>query len=238
MKPCRLLLRLSLAVIFAPIVLHAQQTKLRVAPHAPSEHIQNLDQFKDKLRQYHDCTVASVCYGRDLDLEADRAIAYLKTRAAHNAKHEKLALVLDIDETTLSNYEEMQKAGFAYDSKAFDAWVESAAAPAIPGTLRLFKEARRLGVSVFFLTGRAEAERAATERNLEAQGFEGYTRLLLRGVGDAKTTAVEYKSRARGKIAAEGYRIAESVGDQWSDLRGSPEAEYSVKYPNPYYFIP
>jgi hypothetical protein len=27
-------------------------------------------------------------------------------------------------------------------------------------------------------------------------------------------------------------------GGQWSDLRGKPESEYSVKYPKPYYYIP
>ena len=25
-----------------------------------------------------------------------------------------------------------------------------------------------------------------------------------------------------------------NVGDQWSDLKGKPEAEYSVKYPDPF----
>jgi hypothetical protein len=27
-------------------------------------------------------------------------------------------------------------------------------------------------------------------------------------------------------------------GDQWSDLKGKPEAEFSVKYPDPCYYIP
>lgn len=208
------------------------------APLAPGERLPNLDKLKDQLKQYHDCVGASGCYARDLDVEADRAIAFLERRAARNAKHEKLALVLDIDETTLSNYEEMLKAGFAYDAKAFDAWVASEKAPAIPGTLRLFKDAKRLGVSVFFLTGRAENERAVTDQNLQVQGFGGYTRLILRTAGEEKLTAVEYKSRERAKIAGNGYRIVLSVGDQWSDLHGTPQAEYSVKYPNPYYFIP
>ncbi len=43
---------------------------------------------------------------------------------------------------------------------------------------------------------------------------------------------------ARGQIAGAGYTLALNVGDQWSDLKGKPEAEYSVKYPDPYYFIP
>ena len=49
--------------------------------------------------------------------QAERAIAFLRQRARGATRQQKkLALVLDIDETTLSNYEEMQKADFAYDS--------------------------------------------------------------------------------------------------------------------------
>jgi hypothetical protein len=29
-----------------------------------------------------------------------------------------------------------------------------------------------------------------------------------------------------------------NVGDQWSDDKGNPQAEFFVKYPDPYYFIP
>jgi acid phosphatase len=228
----------AVVIALGPISITAQQPAMRVAPLARGEKLPNLDKLKDELKQYHDCTCTCGCYAKDLDAEADRAIAFLRVRAAHNAKQQRLALVLDIDETTLSNYSEMVKAGFAYEAKAFAAWEDSAAAPAIPGTLRLYKEAERLGVSVFFLTGRADTERAATAKNLQTQGFNGYKELLMRGPGDAKSTAIAFKSAQRAKIAAEGYTIVESVGDQWSDLRGKPEAEYSVKYPDPYYFIP
>jgi len=209
----------------------------RFAPVAPSENIPNLDKLKDELKRYHDCTCRCGCYAKDLDLQAGRAMTFLRARASGTKAGEKLALVLDIDETTLSNYEEMEKAGFAYDAKAFNAWVDSAQAPAIPGTLRLFNEAKRLGVSVFFLTGRAEAQRAATERNLRAAGFDGWRKLILREPGQEKLSALEFKSARRKDIVAEGYRIVLNVGDQWSDLRGAPEAEYSVKYPDPYYFL-
>jgi acid phosphatase len=207
------------------------------APVAPSEHLQNLDKLKDKLKRYHACSCACGCYAKELDLQADRALRFLRIRAARKKSGVKLALVLDIDETTLSNYDEMEKAGFAYDPKAFDAWVQSAKAPAIPGTLRLFNEAERLSVRVFFLTGRGEAQRTATERNLHATGFDGWQDLLLRKPGQQSLSALEFKSARRKEIAAEGYRIVLNVGDQWSDLRGDPEAEYSVKYPDPYYFL-
>lgn len=215
------------------------------APVVASERIQNLDKFKDKLKQYHACTCTCGCYAKDLDAQADRAIAFLRRRSARRRSNEKLAVVLDIDETTLSNYQEMEKAGFAYDPKAFDAWEKLAQAPAIPGTLRLFNEAKRLGVSVFFLTGRGEAQQATTGQDLRAAGFDGWQGLILRPDAEASWTALRFKSAERKKLVRQGYTLVLNVGDQWSDLRadvqsdrgGAPEAEYSVKYPNPYYFI-
>jgi acid phosphatase len=230
-----------LAFAFAPALLLAQQTaahpSAKVGALAPGERIVNLDTFKAQLRQYHECTCTCGCYTRDLDLQADRAIAFLRQRAAHRRPQEKLAMVLDIDETTLSNYQEMTKADFTYDSKNFNAWVETAQAPAIAGTLRLTGEAQRLGVSVFFLTGRPEAQRDVTERNLRAQGFQNWQQLILRPPAQASATALAYKSAARAGIAAQGYTLVLNVGDQWSDLKGTPKAEFSVKYPDPYYFI-
>jgi acid phosphatase len=227
-----------------PICLNAQAapaTQVRAPSHvselAPGERIRNLDKFKDELKLYHDCTCKCGCYTKDLDLQADRAIAFLRKRTALHGDDKKLALVLDIDETTLSNYEQMLNTGFAYDSKAFNAWVESAKAPAIPGTLRLFKEAQRLEVNVIFLTGRPESQREVTERNLQEQGFDKWMRLILRAPEQKSSSALDYKSAARGDIEAEGYRIILSVGDQWSDLKGKHRAEYSVKYPDPYYFL-
>jgi acid phosphatase len=211
---------------------------------ASAERIPNLDILKKEIKQYHDCTCKCGCYTHDIDVQADRAISFLRRRTAHqptqgkSGSPEKLAMVFDIDETSLSNYPEMLSADFAYDSKVFDAWVQSAQAPAIPGSRRVYKEAQRLGVSVFFITSRHENERDATERNLRAQGFENWQQLTLRPDSGGPQSTSEYKSAARAQIVAQGYRIVLNVGDQWSDLKGKPEAEFSVKYPDPFYFLP
>jgi acid phosphatase len=205
---------------------------------AAAERIPNLDKLKAELKQYHDCTCPCGCYAHDIDLQAGRAIAFLRQRAAHRRPGEKLALVLDIDETTLSNYQEQVKEDFTFNKDVFDVWAQSAQAPAIPGTLGLYKEAQKLGVSVFFITGRPEDERDATARNLRAQGFDGWQGLALRPASSARQTVIEFKSGERAKIAAQGYKLVLNVGDQWSDLKGAPEAEFSVKYPDPFYFIP
>lgn len=210
---------LSLLLMLAVPIGVAQQS--RTAPVAPSESIPNLGPLLDKvnalkleLRQYHACSCTCGCYAKDMDLEADRAVAFLEARA-HRHDNEKAALVLDIDETALSNWDEMSGANFEYDSKAFNAWVESAQAPAIPGTLRIYSAAQRLGVRVFFLTGRPEAQHASTETNLRLRGFSTWQQLIMRKPEQAKMTALAYKSGERAKIAAAGYRIRE--GDRrWS----------------------
>lgn len=241
------ILAVVFAILLAPGCLVAQkqvvhkpaaQPASRVSVYAPAERITNFDALKKQLRQYHECTCACGCYAKDLDHQANRAIAVLRARAAHRRPQEKLALVLDIDETALSNYEEMSKAGFAYDSAVFDAWIKSAKAPVIPGTLRLFQEAQRLNVSVFFITGRSDAERDATERNLREQGYQNWQQLYTRSPAQASEPMQVFKSSARAVIAAQGYRMVLNVGDQWSDDKGEPQAEFFIKYPDPYYFIP
>ena len=205
---------------------------------ASTEHVANLGTLKLKLQRYYACTCDCGCYAKELDHQAQAATDFLDRRAAHKGAQEKLALVLDIDETALSNYKQMAAQDYGYVPSAFDAWEDSAQATAIPGTLRLYQEAQRLGVTVFFITGRGEAHRAATEQNLKSQGYTNYAGLALRSPAQSKEATIEYKSNARKTIADAGYRIILNVGDQFSDLKGSPAAELSVKLPNPFYYIP
>ncbi len=228
---------IAILVIRVEAQQQASKEISRISEYGSAERITNLDDLKKELKRYQACTCKCGCYSKDIDHQAAVAVDFLRTRAAHRLTGEKLALVLDIDETTLTNYEQMLKADFAYDKAANNAWIESAKAPAIPGTLRIFQEAKRQGVSVFFLTGRPEAQRSATEANLHSQGFSDWQELIMRPPAQASATALAFKSAARGTIQREGFKIVLNVGDQWSDLRGEPQAEFSVKYPDPYYFI-
>ena len=111
-------------------------------------------------------------------------------------------------------------------------------APVIPGTLRLYKRAEELGVAVFFITARPDTQRAATESNLHSAGYDKWDGLTLRTPDQASEATVAYKSARACQIVKQGYRLVLSVGDQFSDLRGKPAADYSVKLPDPFYYIP
>jgi len=96
--------------------------------------------------------------------------------------------------------------------------------------------AGELGVAVFFVTGRPEALRTATEENLRVAGYT-WDGLVLPPGGTIYTSAAKFKAPARQAIAAQGFSIVLSMGDQQSDLDGG-FAERTFKLPNPVYYLP
>jgi acid phosphatase len=204
----------------------------------PSVELRNLGTLRDELKQYHDCTGGYGCYPDDLRAQTNRAQAVLAARVQARKPNEKLGIVFDIDETVLSNWKELAKLNLGFYQPLEDEWERSEKAEAIPGSVALYKQAVASGVTVFFITGRPEAMRDVTAANLRDQGMTEWETLVLRSNEEQNETAVVYKSTERRKIAAQGYTIIMSVGDQWSDLDGEPRAEVSVKLPNPFYFIP
>jgi acid phosphatase len=204
----------------------------------------NLGQLKQQL-YFYACAGA---YDSEVGKVLADAQAYVEKRAGDVSKP---ALVLDIDETSLSNLPEELANDFAYIEGdipcdrlpkgpcGFDNWVLSGKAKAIAGTLALFNAAKARNVAVFFITGRHEGEklRAATVKNLQTAGYEGWANLVLRPSTAGNMTIAGYKSSERAKIAAQGYTIIVNVGDQHSDLDGD-YAERAYKLPNPFYYLP
>jgi len=228
--PVILLLLCSLSVAAQTAPAHRMLIGQEPAP--------NLGQLKMQLIAYHDCRRPQGCYLPDVDRQSRLAIECLERRASHAKADEKLALVLDIDETALSNWDEMAHDDFGYIASDWNAWVEKKQATVIAGTLRLFNAARQHSVAVFFITGRSQQQEAVTLENLQAAGYHDWAGAAFRGPHPAGQSTAEYKSGERKKIVDAGYHIILNVGDQRSDLAGSPQAEVSVKLPNPFYYIP
>jgi len=160
-------------------------------------------------------------------------------QAAHYAGIDcpkKPAMVLDIDDTSLSNYNFIAPFNFQdAPTHLFDA-VLAAQSPVLKPTLKLFDEAKSHGVAVFFLSGRPQTYAAQTTANLTAAGYRGWKGLILKTPGSTQNV-IPYKSAARASIEKKGYEILVNVGDQESDLAGG-HADAAYKIPNPFYFIP
>ncbi len=201
----------------------------------------NVGEAKIAATAYH----ASGAYERDLAAMAASATAWIETRAG---QVERPAIVLDIDDTVLTNWTAIvaNDYGRVFGGTCnvlpegpcgWVAWDLRAEAPAIAAMHALFEKARAHSVSVFFITGRDQTQRAATEENLGAKGFSDHAGLFMTPVGERFPSAADFKAPVRAAIEAEGYTIIANIGDQPSDLEGG-HAEKTFLLPNPFYRIP
>jgi acid phosphatase len=199
----------------------------------------NIDKHKKQLLEYQ-----AGNYNDDIRLVLADARGYLEQRTD---QVKNPAIVLDIDETSLSNWRNIKANNFGFIKGGpcseepnlacgFDDWILKASAPAIASTLQFFNSAIAKNVAVFFITGRRDSQRQATLWNLDRAGYQGWARLSTRPDDDHNEMIVPYKSGERKKIENEGYTIIANVGDQQSDLDGG-SAECTFKIPNPFYFI-
>jgi hypothetical protein len=131
-------LRILLVLICLTSGSNAQSGSRILLPHEPTP---NLGKLKTQLRAYHDCTASHGCYVAELNRQSDRAISILQRRVAKAKPGEKLALVLDIDETSLSSWDEEMQDDFGFIATDWNEWANKAQAPVIAGTLRLYNEA-------------------------------------------------------------------------------------------------
>ena len=156
-----------------------------------------------------------------------------KGRAAASCAPPKLAIVLDIDETSLSNYAQIDVNNFSNAPAALAVAAVTGASPAIAPTLALYQQARAAGISVFAITGRPTLVETQTRQNLSNAGYTDLQGIFFKPSSEA---TVAFKSGQRAALEQQGYRIVANVGDQESDLAGG-HADRSFKLPNPFYFI-
>lgn len=204
---------------------------LATAPSVPAVEPANLFPHKQAIRAYVD----SGEYARTVADVALSANKYLVKRIHRGPKPgKKLAIVFDIDETTLSNLPHLLADDFGYIPRSWDAWVAEGRARAIVPIQTVYETAVRGKVDVFFITARSEAQRAPTERNLREVGYDTWTRIIYLPPGDAPVTTARFKTDVRKRLTQEGYVIVANIGDQASDLVGG-YAERTFKLPNPFY---
>jgi predicted secreted acid phosphatase len=113
----------------------------------------NLDVYKQVIIHYYN----SGQYFSELAKVSQQAEQYLLYRVYknhHSNKPQQLAIVFDIDETALSNYQNLYQLDFGGDPALWDNFLRKANAPALSATLKLFRLAQKNNVTIFFITGR------------------------------------------------------------------------------------
>lgn len=151
---------------------------------------------------------------RDVQAVIDRATPYVEQRTAH-ADGQKLALVFDIDNTTLET--------------DFHPWYELPT-PAVQASLELAEYAKSRGAAIFFVTARPGIIHSLTKSNLTSVGYP-VDGLYVRDLPDLFAEVSAYKTRKRAEIEALGYTIIANVGNNDTDLVGG-HAERTFKLPD------
>jgi predicted secreted acid phosphatase len=237
--------RLAFATLLPGLLLLGACAQ-REGPVAPppavetTEPTPNLGVLKHELLRYQ----ASGDYARDLAAVAAEAARYLE---GVDTGGERAAIVLDIDETSLSNWPYLVAndvgrimhgpCDLPEGPCGWVPWAEMAAAAPIGPTLEVARLAAARGMALFLITGRPGSQRNATERNLRAAGYPASTGLYMEPDGATFASAADFKARKRREILEQGYTIVLNMGDQLSDLEGG-YALRTFKLPNPYYWIP
>ena len=178
-----------------------------------------------------------------------KAEKYLAKEVKHHSSAKK-AIVLDVDDTSLSTYNYEIETTFVYNPTSNANYIATKTMPAVFGMNTLASWAQKQGYTVFYITGRPEAQRASTEANLAAVGFPAATtsNLFLKNSAAPPSyltcatptytcTTDQYKAETRGHLEHLGYDIVANFGDQYSDLSGG-YSDQDYKIPNPMYFLP
>ncbi|AYZ10992.1 5'-nucleotidase, lipoprotein e(P4) family [Chryseobacterium arthrosphaerae] len=143
-------------------------------------------------------------------------IAKLRLDEALAQKSDKpLAIVSDIDETFLDNSYyavERSKMGKDYDQKTWEEWTAKGIAKPLTGSQEFYQYAASKGIQVFYVTNRAEQERAGTLKNLKKYNYplQSDANLILRSKESSKEN--------RRKDIARNYNIVLLLGDNLADF--------------------
>jgi hypothetical protein len=233
-----------------------------------ADQITNLDVLRQQIRNYYGDPLGTGVSSADSNYAKEaRSVAAAGERwlSAHHKVHGTKAIVLDVDDTTLETYNYEIFSNWAFNPTTNAQFVTDQSFPAVPGMVDMVNAAEREGYAIFFLTGRGEAQEAATIGNLTADGigvdagypkpttlndgedglftkpavanYPDYLKAACAGDPNGSCTTIHYKSATRAHIESLGYDIVGNFGDQFSDLTGG-FADRTFKMPNPNYFLP
>jgi acid phosphatase len=136
----------------------------------------------------------------------------------------KPAVIVDIDETVLDNspYQaRLLRDGKSFDEFSWSQWCREKAAKPLPGALEFARLAAQHGVTVFYLSNRAQDLNAATLDNLRSEEFPLATdETVFLGLGTLVDGCEQVGSEkgCRRELVGRRHRVLLQLGDQLGDF--------------------
>lgn len=204
----------------------------------------NISCVKSAVTKYYETNTVNgkTEFENDVTAITQKAEKYLNQRLAHKNKAKKLAIILDIDDTSVSNYALIKGRDYKDTKDDYDLTYKDLTLPVIKPILSFYNDAIKDGVSVFFVSFRnthnskidIQKNTIATLRNA---GYSDWAGIYFPTPNDAKQPSCAFKIKVRENIEKQGYDIVLNIGDQDGDLIGG-HADRTYKIPNPLYVIP
>lgn len=159
----------------------------------------------------------------DVALREKNWDALVPGERGHAATGLKPAVIMDVDETVLDNspYQaRLVQGGKEFNDITWDQWVAEKKAKPLPGVVDFAKAAAAKGVTILYLSNRAEHLQAATLENLRAVGMPVKDDSVFLGLGtfvkDCEQNGSE--KNCRRQFAGQQYRVVMQFGDQLGDF--------------------
>ncbi len=259
---------LAFALVGGGIAYAATEPAIKTFTPRSEHQITNLDVLRQQIRNYYGDPLGTGIPASDGNYAheaASVAAAGERWLATPRHTHGIKAIVLDVDDTSLTTWNYEIFSNWAFNPATNATFVTEQRFPAVFGMVDMAQAAEREGYAIIFLTGRPATQEQATLGNLTADGigvdagypkpttlndgedglftkpavadYPDYLRAACAGDPNGSCTTVHYKSATRAHIESLGYEIVANFGDQFSDLEGG-HADRVFKLPNPNYFLP
>ncbi len=192
-------------VLFSFSMFATASLQAQTVPHNPAQYNVNGVVWQQQSGEYK-----ALCY------QAFNLARFTLQDILHTNKDSMpLAIVSDVDETVLDNSPDAAHDilfNHTYADSSWKNWVDLAKAPAMPGAKEFFNFAAQHGVQCFYITNRAERDKAATIKNLQLQGFPqaDSMHVIMKGNDSNK--------EPRRLDVAKKYNIVLLLGDNLNDL--------------------
>jgi len=151
-------------------------------------------------------------------------------------KNDRIAVVVDLDETILDNSDyqvERWEAGLNFTQESWSKWVNRREAKLVPGAGEFLLKTRKLGVRIIFLSNRMANNLEPTKQNLKTLDVMGESDIFLlrQNLSDTKEIRRQEVLRGTGRMKEFGsFNVVAYLGDQIGDFPNDRVEEFGRKY--------
>lgn len=169
-------------------------------------------------------------YEKDLEVLVQQAKTYVSYELLTNKKNK--AVIIDIDETILSNLPYISQQVHLNDVEKLNRWQMTSQCVVIEPILSFYQWLLKQDLRIYFITARSLELKEATIENFKKLNIP-YSQILFRDQAQWPIPK-EFKIAMRKNIVNNDYDIILNVGDQPTDFEGG-YWKRALKVPNPFY---